>query len=79
MTGIAGRSSFEWLLGNFLANKSHLKVMSPIWYKESNAISIGLGLSLLCAITDLPDLHVGYLTKQHHRVRRFSDSHNSLR
>jgi hypothetical protein len=42
MTGIAGRSSFEWLLGNFLANKSHLKVMSPIWYKESNAINIGL-------------------------------------
>lgn len=43
MTGIVGRSSFEWLLGNFLANKSRLNVMSPIWYKESNTISIGLG------------------------------------
>jgi hypothetical protein len=43
MNGIGGRSNFGWLLGNFLANKSRLKVMSPIWYKESNAISIGLG------------------------------------
>lgn len=43
MNGIVGRSNSEWLLGNFLADQSHLKVMSPIGYKENNVISIGLG------------------------------------